>query len=90
MFVDNNRLTASGQRLVTQIDRHLAAKRPMTDEMRHYAAAVYRARLMRPMEWLSTYPDKAEAIWAFFNQEGDEEDDLPPPPFCGQPMIRLD
>ncbi len=88
-FVDQNRLTASGLRLVGQINRHLAAKTSMTDELRHYAAAVYRTRLMKPAEWLAQYPDKAEALWTYLNNSEDELDSDEPPTSGEMPWKRF-
>jgi hypothetical protein len=73
-LVEGERLTSMGLRLVGMIDRHVAAKAGMTDELRHYAAAVYRARLMKPAQWVAAYPEKAEALWAYFHGEGDDGD----------------
>lgn len=88
-FVDQNRLTASGLRLIGQIDRHLAAKAGLTDELRHYAAAVYRTRLMKPAEWLAQYPDKAEALWMYLNGNSDDADSDEPPTSGGMPWKRF-
>ncbi len=77
-FVENNRLTARGHHLVRLIDTCIARKTGMTDELRHYAAAVYRTRLMKPVEWFQKYPDKVEALWAYFDPQPDVETDEPP------------
>ena len=77
-FVENQRLTQIGSRLIFLIDRHIAAKSGMTEELRHYSAAVYRTRLMKPSQWLEQYPDKADALWAYFAPEIDTDDDQPP------------
>jgi hypothetical protein len=62
-FVLNGRLTPDGQLLLRWIDTHLRRKDRMTEALRHYAASVYRARLYTPQAWLTTFPDKAEALW---------------------------
>ncbi|MBL8164370.1 MAG: hypothetical protein JNJ61_20445 [Anaerolineae bacterium] len=82
-LLDGERLTPMGLRLVGMIDRHIAAKAGMTDELRHYAAAVYRARLMKPAQWIAAYPEKAEALWVYFH-EADEEADSELPPTMNQ------
>ncbi len=90
LFVDaSGRLTPIGNRLIRSIDSALAVKKGMTDELRHYSAAVYRARLMKPADWLRQYPDKAQALWAHFHPQEDDLDDAPPPP-RRQPFLRLD
>jgi len=62
-FVLNGRLTPDGQMLLRWIDTHLRRKDRMTEALRHYAASVYRARLYTPQQWLTTFPEKAEALW---------------------------
>jgi hypothetical protein len=88
-FVEQNRLTASGLWLIGQIDRHIAAKTGMTEELRHYAAAVYRTRLMKPAEWLAQYPDKAEALWTYLHGNNDERDSDEPPTSGEMPWKRF-
>lgn len=77
-FVENQRLTKIGSRLISMMDRHIATKSGMTEELRHYSAAVYKTRLMKPSQWLELYPDKAEALWVYFSAEIDGDDDRPP------------
>ena len=86
-FVENNRLTPQGSQLIRLIDRHIAAKTGMSEELRHYAAAVYRTRLMKPTQWLEQFPDKATALWAHFNLQLDEDNSDTPPQFGTQPWI---
>lgn len=93
LFVENGRLTPMGSRLIRTIDGYLAARKGMTDELRHYSAAVYRARLMKPAEWLSQYPDKAQALWDLFyppEQDDDFDADMPPLPSRQPIRLRLD
>jgi hypothetical protein len=90
-FVSNGRLTPMGSRLIRTIDGYLAAKKGMTDELRHYSAAVYRARLMKPAEWLQPYPDTAQAVGdPFFTAEDSDDELASPPPPRRQPFLRLD
>jgi len=77
-FVENQRLTGAGSQLIRLIDRHIAAKSGMSEELRHYSAVVYRTRLMKPSQWLEKYPDKAEALWTIFASEISDDDDKPP------------
>ncbi len=77
-FVENQRLTKVGSYLIRLINEHIAAKSSMTEELRHYSAAVYKTRLMKPSQWLKQYPDKADALWAYFAPEIDDNDDQPP------------
>lgn len=75
MFAANDRLTPEGIRLVRMIDAHLSAKKPMTPELRHYAAMVYQARLLKPTQWLEQFEDKAQTVWALFQPEDHPDDD---------------
>ncbi len=77
-FVENQRLTPIGSQLIRLINDHIAARSGMTEELRHYSAAVYKTRLMKPTQWLEQYPDKAETLWASFAPEIDDDDDQPP------------
>ena len=77
-FVENQRLTPMGRRLIRLIDGHIAAKAGMTEELRHYSAAVYKTRLMKPSQWLEQYPDKAAALWSYLAPEQSDDDDQPP------------
>ena len=78
LFVENQHLTKVGSYLIRLINEHIAAKSGMTEELRHYSAAVYKTRLMKPSQWLEQYPDKADALWAYFAPEIDDDDDQPP------------
>ena len=78
IFVENQHLTKIGSQLIRMIDGHLAAKSGMSEDLRHYSAAVYRTRLMKPSQWLEKYPDKAEALWIYFASEIADDDDHPP------------
>ncbi len=78
-FVENQRLTRAGSYLIRLINEHIAAKSGMTEELRHYSAVVHKTRLMKPSEWLEQYPEKADALWAYFTPEiGDDDGDKPP------------
>lgn len=74
LFVQNGRMTPFGVRLWRAMDDCLRRKSGMTPELRHYSTLVYRARLLKPQEWMEQHPDKAEALWAhFFPDEDDAE-----------------
>ncbi len=75
LFVEDDKLTLHGSRLLRLIDDHLRRKAGMTDELRHYSAVVYRARLMKPVEWMRDYPDKADALWAYFYPDDADNDE---------------
>ncbi len=85
-FVENERLTQLGSRLIRLINVHIASKAGMTEELRHYSEVVYKAGLMKPSQWLEKYPEKADALWSYFASELDEDDDQPPQ-FGIQPWI---
>lgn len=78
IYIENKRLTKVGTHLVQLINQHIAAKSGMTEELRHYTAAVYKARLMKPAQWLEQYPDKADVLWSTFASEISEDEDQPP------------
>ncbi len=77
-WVKQHQLTPSGIRLMRSLDRCLREKSIMTDELRHFIAVVHKSRLMKPVEWLETYPEKADALWSALAPVEDESDDRPP------------
>ena len=76
-----------GKQLIRLIDQHIAAKTGMSEELRHYAAVVYKTRLMKPAQWLERYPEKAESLWLTLMPEAGDDDDDQPPQFGTQPWI---
>ncbi|MEP6988077.1 MAG: hypothetical protein ABI970_20915 [Chloroflexota bacterium] len=86
-FVENQHLTPLGSRLIRLIDEHIASRSGMTEELRHYSAAVYKTHLMKPSQWLEKYPEKADALWAYFAPEQSDDDDDQPPTTGIQPWL---
>ncbi|MCU0498660.1 MAG: hypothetical protein MUF87_15015 [Anaerolineae bacterium] len=72
VFVQNGKITPDGIRLIRWIDQCVRRKGVMSPELRHYVTVVYRARLMGSLQWLSTYPEKAAALWEILLDEDEK------------------
>lgn len=87
-FFEDSQITPHGRQLIRMIDQHIAAKTGMTEELRHYAAVVYKTRLMKPTQWLERYPEKAETLWSHLMPDApNDDDDDQPPSFGTQPWL---
>lgn len=76
---DRGGVSPMGKRLLRRMDAHLRRKGDMPFELRHYQAMVTKARLLTAAQWLHDHPDKASALWDYY--EPDDTVDAPDDPF---------
>ncbi|MBC8100156.1 MAG: hypothetical protein H7Y11_11990 [Armatimonadetes bacterium] len=74
-FVQNDRLTPLGAQLIRQIDMHIRERQPLNNDLRHYSTLVYQARTLKPTQWVTQYPEKAQALWDFFMPDEQADSD---------------